>query len=446
MAWLTGWQYRKKHEINGSPAGPVTDYQIRVKVHYGSGADGGEDVYLNGKCRSDFGDVRFTADDGETLLSYWMEEKVDSDYAVFWVKVPSIPASPDVASIYIYYGNPSAIYDGDPKQVFDFYDDMEGDVSHWTTTGLWHLTETDYHSPTHSFWYGQESTGNYDTGAPNSGELKTDRLPQLPSALLELYYWREVEYVKGDFDQTIIYDSVDGSTWNQLWFKSSEDPSEKAWTFLSLQLTPNAKYLKFVFDTVDASYNDYRGWFIDDIRVRKYVDPEPSHGAWYAEEEKPPSASVVELLPYVLSKAKTKTEAQGSPIGLAGSMWICYPGKRIPGYYTRLVDGIVYKGLKRLPTYEEHSPPFDIYLLALKAPPEPKRRPITEKRIPPFPRYIQVSGTVSVAKALPCVSAEAKTLVSTAEALPYVSAEAAPPPTPPPSTAEALPSVSSEAA
>ena len=43
------------------------------------------------KCRSDFGDIRFTDSDGVTELSYWMEEKVDGDYAVFWVKVPSIP-------------------------------------------------------------------------------------------------------------------------------------------------------------------------------------------------------------------------------------------------------------------------------------------------------------------------------------------------------------------
>jgi len=94
--------------IEGSSAGAVTDYQIRVVVHYGVGADSGEDVYLNGHCRTDFGDVRFTDSDGITELPYWMEEKVDGDYAIFWVKVPSIPASPDSTTIYIYYGNPSA--------------------------------------------------------------------------------------------------------------------------------------------------------------------------------------------------------------------------------------------------------------------------------------------------------------------------------------------------
>jgi len=100
--WLSGWLYRKSHEIVGSTAGAQTDYQIRIKVHYGSGTDDGENVYLNGKCRTDFGDVRFTASDGETLLNYWIEEKSDSNYAIFWVKVPSIPASPDTTTIYCY--------------------------------------------------------------------------------------------------------------------------------------------------------------------------------------------------------------------------------------------------------------------------------------------------------------------------------------------------------
>jgi len=91
IPWLEGWSYRKSHEINSSPAGAVTDYQMPIKVHYGAGVDDGEDVYLNGKCRNDFGDIRFTDSDGVTELSYWMEEKVDGDYAIFWVKVPSIP-------------------------------------------------------------------------------------------------------------------------------------------------------------------------------------------------------------------------------------------------------------------------------------------------------------------------------------------------------------------
>jgi len=58
--WLDGWEFRKSHVIN-SASGAGTNYQIGIRAHYGSGMDSGEDVYLNGKCRNDFGDVRFTS-------------------------------------------------------------------------------------------------------------------------------------------------------------------------------------------------------------------------------------------------------------------------------------------------------------------------------------------------------------------------------------------------
>jgi hypothetical protein len=72
-SWLTGWGYRKSHVINNA-TGAGTDYQVKVTVYYGSGSDSAGNVYLDGKCRTDFGDVRFTDDDGSTLLDYWLEE------------------------------------------------------------------------------------------------------------------------------------------------------------------------------------------------------------------------------------------------------------------------------------------------------------------------------------------------------------------------------------
>lgn len=106
MGWLTGWGYRKSHVINYA-AGAGTLYQKQVTVHYGSGTDGDDDVYLNSHCRTDFGDVRFTDDDGTTLLDYWMESKVDSDYAVFWVEVADDLSTVN-QTIYVYYGKADA--------------------------------------------------------------------------------------------------------------------------------------------------------------------------------------------------------------------------------------------------------------------------------------------------------------------------------------------------
>jgi hypothetical protein len=105
--WLTGWTYRKSHQITGSTVGAQTDYQVKIKVDYASGTDSGENVYLNFHCKADFGDVRFTDADGTTLLDYWLEG-ISGTQATFWVEIPSIPASPSSATIYVYYSNPTA--------------------------------------------------------------------------------------------------------------------------------------------------------------------------------------------------------------------------------------------------------------------------------------------------------------------------------------------------
>jgi hypothetical protein len=105
-SWLTGWGYRKSHVINNA-AGAGTLYQTQITVHYAGGTDADDDVYLNISSRLDFGDVRFTDDDGSTLLDYWMESKVDSDNAVFWVEVAD-DLSTTNQSIFIYYENATA--------------------------------------------------------------------------------------------------------------------------------------------------------------------------------------------------------------------------------------------------------------------------------------------------------------------------------------------------
>lgn len=126
MGWLAGWQYRKKHVVNGA-VGAGTGYQVKLVVHYGFGADSSEHVYLYQKCRSDFGDVRVTLSDGETVVagegSGWRESKVDSDQALIWVKVPDSLESN--VTIYIYYGHADAVWADSGSETFWLFDDFE---------------------------------------------------------------------------------------------------------------------------------------------------------------------------------------------------------------------------------------------------------------------------------------------------------------------------------
>lgn len=124
--WLTDWEFRKSHII-GYSVGAGTNYQIRIKTHYGFGTDNGENVYLSNSCRVDFGDIRFTDDDGVTELDFWIEEKINGSYTLFWVTIKD--SLDKRVKIYVYYGNPDAIYDDTTikgyKTFPSFFDNFE---------------------------------------------------------------------------------------------------------------------------------------------------------------------------------------------------------------------------------------------------------------------------------------------------------------------------------
>jgi hypothetical protein len=131
--WLSGWDYRKEQTITGSTAGAQTNYQMRMTVHKGSGTDCATDVYCSGNCRDDFGDIRWTTSDGITLMNYWIESVTSGDKAVFWIRIPSIPASPSTVDVYMYYSNPSATSLSNGANTFPLlFDDIEdGSISDW---------------------------------------------------------------------------------------------------------------------------------------------------------------------------------------------------------------------------------------------------------------------------------------------------------------------------
>ncbi len=120
------WNHRIQHEIKGSLEGAQSDYSIKFMVHYGSGTNSGENVYLKGMCNIDFSDIRFTNANGD-LLNYWVETKIDQDHAVVWVTIDYIPASPNNAIIYIYYGNEEASSNSNGENTFIFFDDFIGE-------------------------------------------------------------------------------------------------------------------------------------------------------------------------------------------------------------------------------------------------------------------------------------------------------------------------------
>jgi len=316
--WLEDWSYRKSHIIMGSSYGEVADYQVKIVVHYGSGEDSGENVYLNGKCRTDFGDIRFTDSDGTTLLDYWMERKKDGEYAIFWVKIPNIPLYPEGAVIYIYYGKSDALTTSNGENTFEFFDDFLGaslDTSKWV----------DESEPN-----GVVAVGNscveLDSPAGSDTRAIIMSVPSFTGGkALEyryIYAWfgvecnHRVQYIEQDLSDGVeifkseyydydyqlrefidstkyTRDSKDKS-WNvDVWYRESLRMSTSiARVFLNdveeltgnLEADHTAQNLHIRLASNGWGGGDRIAVLYDFIALRKYVEPEPSHGEWGEEE------------------------------------------------------------------------------------------------------------------------------------------------------------------
>lgn len=108
-AWvLPSYFYRKKFTINGTAAGVQANYQIPLTIHFGSGVDAGNDVYLDKKVMGSFEDIRFVNSAG-VLLDFWLESYTEGVQAKVWVEFDSIPIAPGTADFWLYYGYSYAI-------------------------------------------------------------------------------------------------------------------------------------------------------------------------------------------------------------------------------------------------------------------------------------------------------------------------------------------------
>jgi len=311
---LSAWSYRKKITIQNNDADTILDV-VNMTIHYGSGADSNFDIYLNSKCKTDFGDLRFTDSNGN-LLNYWMEKKTDSDYAVFWVKV-DIAASGS-KDIYIYYGNPDAIYSGDGDAVFQFFDDFEGtdlDTDKWGT-----IENTNYavENGYIKMWGDWNSKGIFsaqtfdlskgivvelkgrisNTGADQ--DLAVGVTPDKSGCAEGNGIWAYYDSysTSNPYDQKSIRYFISGSSddsgfglpgttdwvrmriiftqektifWDEV---LGEDTKEKSVSWTDV-------YLSIAGDTDSTSRFDYIDW----IAVRKYAEPEPSISAIGGEEQ-----------------------------------------------------------------------------------------------------------------------------------------------------------------
>ena len=308
---LTGWGYRKSHVINYA-AGAGTLYQKQITVHYGSGTDGDDDVYLNSHSRTDFGDVRFTDDDGSTLLDYWMEEKVDSDYSIFWVKVAD-DLSTVAVTVYVYYGKADATTTSSFTATFiegDSFTRADSDTVGNTEIGSRTWTERhtktlgDFDIVSNQLKMADSSNFAWCTIPFSQYNLAMDFILFVPSGSSTNWAGAEIRkvaeadnyttsglliYFRANGNIEVAGGSPTGTTTGTYTAGQNNRISIQAYNNSIKVYVNDVLKLDFTESTETGGYVDFADYALvntiwDSFRVRKCVLPEPAHGAWGSEE------------------------------------------------------------------------------------------------------------------------------------------------------------------
>jgi Uncharacterized conserved protein len=261
----------------------------------------------------DCSDIRFTylyPNNTEVEIPYWIESGCNTANTRIWIKVPYIPANGNV-TVYMYYGNPNAVSMSNGDYVFEFFDDFEGPS---LNTSKWVVIED---------LYGFQNGAIYFI--PNNGypweKIRTANRLSLINKIVEsremidanggnTFYW----LYYGTYSNTFInitYLCSGGICWGdnlnyvgtapwqyfQLYNPSLRitdgDPVvEDVWYIKKAIILPD-RIIAYINDAnrIEANivlptegyliflceyYASAKCW-VDWIRVRKYVEPEPSY-------------------------------------------------------------------------------------------------------------------------------------------------------------------------
>jgi hypothetical protein len=312
--------YRKEITLAGSVDGALTDYPVFFDVHYSAGTDANNDIYLNSNCRTDFGDIRFTQNDGLSVLDYFVDYSTDSDVARVWVNIPSIPASPGAETIAIEYGDnllvstssivdtfdkailfdtdtPIAIYNQDANELASYGDNFaqfgngSGRANNWKGYDVGNFTLT---SGSHKLAYLLTIDG---LEAEIVGTGVDNQIVTLPGGGDQ-----RVQQTFGTQNYTPAGDQHGGT--GREYIESS-----------ALDLAGTYNYLTVIHDE-DASVAGVDTRF-DNVRLRKFTTNEPTVASVAAEEQCVPTSevSVQKSLSFEIQTTLSVTKSLGYEIG-----------------------------------------------------------------------------------------------------------------------------------
>ena len=309
------WDYVREITVdNTANSDTLTDYQVLVQLDT-------QTLIAQGKMNVDGSDLRFTTD-FVNWLDYWIEDGIQGEFGMnqpdtkVWVKIPLIPGSA-TTTIYMLYGNPAAAAMSDIQATFIFGDDFNDnslDTSRWNVTlqnlgsiqeqnqRLEHLspqTSPESGSRLESTRYFTEPVvvemrfkkgGYVYRGAGLANDPQDNQggmyISDCCSVFFQVQYdgvWDSREVEPGFWSRTYnpeyylqVIHRPDGSFIITGSVPAFEPGGPKNWSQTFVQAMPLSTPLQvFAYENVWVG-----AWWLwdryeDDIRVRKYTEPEP---------------------------------------------------------------------------------------------------------------------------------------------------------------------------
>ena len=267
--WSNG--YWRPISITNSAA-VQTDYTVQVTLTTAALGNPYTHIKSNGS------DIRFTQTHYGTEIPYYIESWVITGTSTIWVKVPSLITNTNT-SIYMYYGNISAASVSSPTNTFVNVFTQPGFEAEagWTYDGSTPgYLQTCYRVVPATDWK-TESAGSYFQNVNVKGgygrESQTVNLPAGNN--YKIRFDAQTGQIGWDGYETsygVIWDDAAG-----IW------STTQAYTLLLNQETPSlssgSHIIRFGAWDGGGVYNTPANIYYDNIRVRKYVSPEPSVAA-----------------------------------------------------------------------------------------------------------------------------------------------------------------------
>lgn len=165
-----------------------------------------------------------------------------------------------------------------------FTDDVEKGANGWTAqpAGSWRLEDApqpvEAHSGAHYWWFGATNSSGgeqYPTSGPGDLTSRPIHIPAGGPYFLRFWYRYQTETSRVHWDQRWVQISVENGPFTNLW-QLADDPQDTWLRSPAIDLSAYAGKqvrVRFHFHALDAYYNDYEGWYIDDVSIT--ADPPP---------------------------------------------------------------------------------------------------------------------------------------------------------------------------